>query len=158
MWEVENFQIISKMGVQSIRKIENLPYHRKLFNCKIITYISLNVQSMRWWAPKFLQTKYSRTHVEEFLKEMNKFLLELLMKYWVSQKKWPDFTMPYLKKYWIWRLQIFYSNLTWVEIVYWKIWWDYLTQFKFSNVKNYLACKFRYYYGPENLLIFKYQQ
>ena len=51
--------------------------------------------------------------------------------YRVSQKKWPDFTMSYLQKYWIWRLQIFYSNFAWVEIVYWKISWDYLTSLKF---------------------------
>ena len=51
--------------------------------------------------------------------------------YQVSQKKWPDFTMSYLHEYWIWRLQIFYSNLAWVEIVYWKISWDYLTPLKF---------------------------
>ena len=51
--------------------------------------------------------------------------------YRVSQKKWPDFTISYLQKYWIWRFQIFYSYLAWVEIIYWKIWWDYLTRLKF---------------------------
>ena len=39
--------------------------------------------------------------------------------------------MSYLQKYWIWRLQIFYSNLAWVEIVYWKIWCDYLIPLRF---------------------------
>ena len=60
----------------------------------------------------------------------NCFPLQSLI-YRVSQKKWPDFTMPYLLKYWIWRLQIFNSNFAWVEIVYWKVWWDYLTPLKF---------------------------
>ena len=49
----------------------------------------------------------------------------------VSQKKWPDFTKSYLKKYWIWGFQIFYSDLPWVKIVYWKIWCDYLILLKF---------------------------
>ena len=30
--------------------------------------------------------------------------------------------------------------------------------FTFSNVKTYLACNFRYFYGAQNLLIFKYEQ
>ena len=30
--------------------------------------------------------------------------------------------------------------------------------FTFSNVKNYLACNSRYYYGAQHLLIFKCQQ
>ena len=46
-------------------------------------------------------------------------------------KKWPDFTMSYLQTFWIWGLQIFYSDLAWVEIVYWKIWCDYLMPLKF---------------------------
>ena len=45
-------------------------------------------------------------------------------------KKCIDFTMSYLQKYWILRLQIFYSNLAWVEIVYWKILCDRLNPFK----------------------------
>ena len=53
-----------------------------------------------------------------------------LKRYRVSPKKWPDFTMSYLQKYWIWRLQIFYSNLAWVEILYWKILCDHLNPFK----------------------------
>ena len=45
-------------------------------------------------------------------------------------KKWSDFTMSYLQKYWIWGNQFFYSNLAWVEIVYWKILFDHLNPFK----------------------------
>ena len=33
----------------------------------------------------------------------------------------------------IWRLQIFYSKLAWIEIVYWKIWCDYLIPLKFCS-------------------------
>ena len=51
--------------------------------------------------------------------------------YWVSPKKCTHFTMSYLQKRWIWRLQIFYSNVAWVEIVYWKIWCYYLIPLKF---------------------------
>ena len=50
--------------------------------------------------------------------------------YRVSLKKCTDFTMSYLQKYQIWDLQIFYSNLQWAEIVYWKIWCDYLILFQ----------------------------
>ena len=50
--------------------------------------------------------------------------------YRVSPQKCTDFTMSYLEKYWNWRLQIFYSKLAWVEIVYWKIWCDYLIPLK----------------------------
>ena len=46
-------------------------------------------------------------------------------------KKCTDSTISYLPKYWIWRIQIFYSNLASVDILYWKIWYDYLIPLKF---------------------------
>ena len=53
------------------------------------------------------------------------------------KKKWPNFTMSYLQRYWIWRLQIFYINSTWVEIVHWKILCDHLNPFKLRRyLKN----------------------
>ena len=44
-----------------------------------------------------------------------------LLIYQMSLRKCNEFKMSYLYKYCIWRLQIFYSNLTRVEIVYYKI-------------------------------------
>ena len=70
------------------------------------------------------------------------YILSNKILYRVSQKKWPDFTISYLKKYWIWRLQIFYSNSTWVEIVYWKIFCDHLNPFKlcwYLKISKFLA-------------------
>ena len=54
-----------------------------------------------------------------FKKQFRYFYSKLLITgvYRVSQKKCIDFAMSYLKKYWIWPLQIVHSNLAWVEIV-----------------------------------------
>ena len=41
-----------------------------------------------------------------------------------------DYIMSYLQKYWIWRLQISYSDLAWVKLVHWNISCDSLNLFK----------------------------
>ena len=40
------------------------------------------------------------------------------------------YNVSYLQQYWIWRLQISYSNLAWVKLVHWKIPCDPLNLFK----------------------------
>ena len=43
----------------------------------------------------------------------------------MSPKKCTHFAMSYLRKYWNWCLQIFYSNSSCLEIVHAKILWNY---------------------------------